>query len=44
VCRENAAAIKGSKLLEYEKCGHSPLVDCPDRVAADILAHAGLSA
>ena len=39
--RENAAAIKGAKLLEYENCGHSPLVDCPDRLAADILAHAG---
>jgi pimeloyl-ACP methyl ester carboxylesterase len=37
--RENAAAIKGSVLLEYQNCGHSPLVDCPDRLAADILAH-----
>ncbi|MDR2543808.1 MAG: alpha/beta hydrolase [Treponema sp.] len=43
VSRDNAAAIKGSKLLEYEKCGHSPLVDCPDRLSADILAHAGIS-
>jgi pimeloyl-ACP methyl ester carboxylesterase len=39
--RENAAAIKGAKLLEYKQCGHSPLVDCPDRLAADILAHIG---
>ena len=41
--RENAAAIKGAKLLEYPNCGHSPLVDCPDRLSADMLAHAGLS-
>ncbi|GHV95370.1 alpha/beta hydrolase [Spirochaetia bacterium] len=40
--RENAAAIKGSKVLDYKNCGHSPLVDCPDRLAADILAHVGL--
>ena len=40
--RENAAAISGSKLFEYEKCGHSPLVDCPDRLATDILTHAGI--
>ena len=39
--RENAAAISGSKLLVYEKSGHSPLVDCPDRIAADLLAHTG---
>ena len=37
--RENAAAIRGSKLLEYENCGHSPLVDCPDRLAKDILKY-----
>ena len=43
ISRENAAAIRGSKLLEYENCGHSPLVDCPDRLASDILAHAGLA-
>ena len=36
--RENAAALKGSKLLEYPQCGHSPLVDCPDRLAQDILS------
>jgi pimeloyl-ACP methyl ester carboxylesterase len=35
--RENAAAIKGAKLLEYPKCGHSPLVDCPDTVTADMV-------
>ena len=37
--RENASAIKGAALLEYENCGHSPLVDCPDRLAGDIAAH-----
>jgi len=41
--RENALAIKGAYLLEYKNCGHSPLVDCPDRLAADILKHAGIS-
>lgn len=25
-------------LLPYENCGHSPMVDCPDRLAADVLA------
>lgn len=25
-------------LLPYESCGHSPMVDCPDRLAADVLA------
>jgi pimeloyl-ACP methyl ester carboxylesterase len=40
--RGNAAAIRGSKLLEYANCGHSPLVDCPDRLAADILSAAGV--
>ena len=24
-------------LLPYENCGHSPMVDCPDRLAADVL-------
>ena len=41
--RENAAAIRNAKLLEYENCAHSPLVDCPDRLAADILAHTGIN-
>ena len=40
--RANAAVISGSKLLEYQKCGHSPMVDCPDRLVADILANAGV--
>lgn len=39
IIRDNASAIEGSTLLVYEKCGHSPLVDCPDRLAADIRAH-----
>ena len=34
--RENAAAIKGSKLIEYKESGHSPLVECPDQLVADI--------
>jgi len=38
--RENAAAIKGSRLLEYTNCGHFVLVDCPDRLAADLADHA----
>ena len=33
---ENVNAIKGSKLLVYKNCGHSPLVDCPDRLTEDI--------
>jgi len=43
IIRENAAAISGSKLLEYKKCGHSPMVDCPDRLAADIAAHMAMA-
>ena len=39
--RENAAAINGSKLLEYKDSGHSVLVDSPERLAADILEHLG---
>ena len=42
VIKENASVIKNSTLLEYENCGHSPLVDCPDRLAGDILSSAGL--
>lgn len=36
---ENVTAL-GDKatLLHYENCGHSPMVDCPDRMAADIRA------
>ncbi len=33
---ENVNAIKNSKLILYKDCGHSPLVDCPDRLAQDI--------
>lgn len=36
---ENMTAVANSKLITYENCGHSPLVDCPDRLAADIIAH-----
>ena len=25
-------------LLPYENCGHSPMVDCPDRLAEDVMA------
>ena len=24
-------------LLPYENCGHSPMVDCPDRLAKDVV-------
>lgn len=33
---ENVNAIEGCKLLPYKNCGHSPLVDCPDKLAQDI--------
>ncbi|MDO4564073.1 MAG: alpha/beta hydrolase [Clostridia bacterium] len=33
---ENVNAIKGSKLIAYVDCGHSPLVDCPDALARDV--------
>ena len=33
---ENVNAIKGGKLLVYTNCGHSPVVDCPDKLAEDI--------
>ena len=39
VIRENAAAIPGSRLLIYNNCGHSPMVDIPARLASDILKH-----
>lgn len=34
---DNIAAL-GDKasVVKYEKCGHSPFVDCPDKIAADI--------
>lgn len=28
-------------LLPYENCGHSPMVDCPDRLAADVVKFFG---
>lgn len=34
---ENVNALKDSKLLVYKQCGHSPLVDCPDKLAEDII-------
>ena len=34
---ENYNALPNAKLLPYENCGHSPMVDCPDRLAADVL-------
>jgi pimeloyl-ACP methyl ester carboxylesterase len=36
--KTNVEAIPGARLLVYENCGHSPLVDCPDRLAADLLS------
>ncbi|MCL2066194.1 MAG: alpha/beta hydrolase [Treponema sp.] len=39
IVMDNAAAISGSSVLEYKQSGHSPLVDCPDQLAADILEH-----
>jgi pimeloyl-ACP methyl ester carboxylesterase len=36
--KANVEAIPGARLLVYENCGHSPPVDCPDRLAADLLA------
>ena len=34
---ENYNALANAKLLPYENCGHSPMVDCPDRLAADVM-------
>lgn len=33
---ENVNAFKDCKLIAYTACGHSPLVDCPDKLAEDI--------
>ena len=33
---ENFNALPNAKLLPYDNCGHSPMVDCPDRLAADV--------
>ncbi|MDR3318626.1 MAG: alpha/beta hydrolase [Clostridiales bacterium] len=38
---ENVAAIAGARLIEYQRCGHSPFVDCPDRLTADLLNFVG---
>ena len=35
---ENYNALPNATLLRYENCGHSPMVDCPDRLAADVCA------
>lgn len=35
---DNYNALKpNATLLPYENCGHSPMVDCPDRLAADVV-------
>ena len=40
----NANALgEHTKLISYENCGHSPLVDCPDRLASDIADFFGQS-
>jgi pimeloyl-ACP methyl ester carboxylesterase len=28
-------------LLPYPKCGHSPMVDCPDKLADDVIKFFG---
>lgn len=34
---DNVNALKEkAKLIPYVNCGHSPMVDCPDRLAADV--------
>lgn len=35
---ENYNALPNAILLPYENCGHSPMVDCPDRLAEDVRA------
>ena len=36
---DNVNALgKLATLLPYENCGHSPMVDCPDRLASDVCA------
>ena len=35
---ENYNALANATLLPYENCGHSPMVDCPDRLAEDVCA------
>ena len=35
---DNFNAFDGkAKLLPYERCGHSPMVDCLDKLAADVV-------
>ena len=34
---DNVKAISNSKVIHYEKCGHSPFVDVPDQITKDIL-------
>ena len=38
---DNYNALQDATLLPYENCGHSPMVDCPDRLAADVCAFFG---
>ncbi len=38
---ENVNAIKGGKLIAYVNCGHSPVIDCPDRLADDVKTFVG---
>ena len=36
---DNYNAFKpNATLLPYENCGHSPMVDCPDRLVSDVCA------
>ncbi len=35
---DNYNALRdNAKLIAYDKCGHSPMVDCPDRLARDVI-------
>ena len=39
---DNYNALKDNAiLLFYENCGHSPMVDCPDRLAKDVIEFFG---
>ena len=35
---DNYNSLPNAVLFPYENCGHSPMVDCPDRLAADVCA------
>ncbi|MBR7162526.1 MAG: alpha/beta hydrolase [Clostridia bacterium] len=38
----NATALgERATVLNYESCGHSPMVDCPDKLAEDVVAFFG---